>query len=173
MDDGSSNPKKRYIGAYAYGAWTCNTVYKSKTVRLTWTTRAVWISCAVLRLILSKKRMSLKLMLHFLVGPKVLVCWIVVQPPRWDASKMQSSGSPTLMKMIHESPMFDPCGGRSFNFGDGASSKATSWSRLPVRNEALGDFGVPVHLFSDQPKPTPLMLGMDFSKKTPLCCKLR
>ena len=24
MDDGSSNPKKRNLGAYAYGAWTCN-----------------------------------------------------------------------------------------------------------------------------------------------------
>ena len=38
-------------------------------------------------------------------------------------------------------------------------------SRLPVRNEALGDLGVLVHLFSDQPKPTPLMLGMDFLKE--------
>ena len=24
MDDGPSNPKKRNLGAYAYGAWTCN-----------------------------------------------------------------------------------------------------------------------------------------------------
>ena len=24
MDDGSSNPKKRNLGAHAYGAWTCN-----------------------------------------------------------------------------------------------------------------------------------------------------
>ena len=38
-------------------------------------------------------------------------------------------------------------------------------SRLPVRNDALGDFWIPVHLFVDQPKPTPLMLGMDFLKE--------
>ena len=44
-----------------------------------------------------------------------------------------------------------PCGGRSFNLGDGVSSKATS----------LGDFWVPVHW----PKPTPLMLGIDFLKE--------
>ena len=37
-------------------------------------------------------------------------------------------------------PDVDLCGGRSFTCGDGASSKATSLSRLPVRNEALGDF---------------------------------
>ena len=33
-------------------------------------------------------------------------------------------------------PDVDPSGGRSFNFGDGASSKVTSLSRLPVRNDA-------------------------------------
>ena len=59
----------------------------------------------------------------------------------------------------------DPFGGRSFNFGDGASCKATSLSKLPVRLDALGECWIPVHLFSDQPKPTPLMLGMDFLKE--------
>ena len=42
---------------------------------------------------------------------------------------------------------------------------ATSLSRLPVRNDALGDFWIPEHLFVDQPKSTPLMLGMDFLKE--------
>ena len=77
-------------------------------------------------------------------------------------------GAEALFSKSHESdtriPDVDPFGGRSFNFGDGASSKATSLSRLLVRNDALGDFWIPVHLFSDQPKPTPLMLGMDFLK---------
>ena len=45
----------------------------------------------------------------------------------------------------------DPFGGRSFNFGSGASSKATYLSRLPVPNDALGDFWIPVHLFVNQP----------------------
>ena len=40
-----------------------------------------------------------------------------------------------------------------------------SLSRLPVRNDALGDFWIPEHLFVDQPKSTPLMLGMDFLKE--------
>ena len=35
----------------------------------------------------------------------------------------------------------------------------------PVRNDALGDFWIRVRLFVDQPKPTPLMLGMDFLKE--------
>ena len=30
MDDGSSNPKKRKSGAYAYGAWTCNILDNSR-----------------------------------------------------------------------------------------------------------------------------------------------
>ena len=34
-----------------------------------------------------------------------------------------------------------------------------------VRNDALGDFWILVHLFVDQPKPTPLMLGMGFLKE--------
>ena len=75
-------------------------------------------------------------------------------------------GAEALFSKSHENdtriPEVDPFGGRSFNFGDGASSKATALSRLPVRKDALGDSWIPVHLFVDQPKPTPLMLGMDF-----------
>ena len=59
----------------------------------------------------------------------------------------------------------DRFGGPLFTFGDGASSKATSLSRLQVRNDALGDFWVLVRRFSDQPKPTPLMLGVEFLKE--------
>ena len=80
-----------------------------------------------------------------------------------------AEGAEALFSKINENdtriPDVDLCGCSSFNFGDGASSKAASLSRLPVRNEALGDFGVTVHLFSDQPKPTTLMRGMDFRKE--------
>ena len=78
-------------------------------------------------------------------------------------------GAEALISKIHENdtriPDVDPRGGRSLNLGDGVSSKAISLSRLSVRNEALGDFRVPLHMFSDQPKPTALMLGMDFLKE--------
>ena len=54
-------------------------------------------------------------------------------------------GAEALFSKIHENdtqlPDVDPFGGGSYNFG--ASSIATSLSRLPVRNEALGDFGGP------------------------------
>ena len=101
----------------------------------------------VLRFLLSK---TTSVKLHFLVVGGV-------------------EGAEALFSKSHEHdtriPEVDPFGGRSFNFGDGASSKATSLSRLPVRNDALGDFWIPVHLFVDQPKPTPLMLGMDCLKE--------
>ena len=75
-------------------------------------------------------------------------------------------GAEALFSKGHEHdtqiPDVAPFGGSSFNFGNGASSKATSLSRLPVRSDALGEIWIPVHLFSDQPKPTLLMLGMDF-----------
>ena len=52
-------------------------------------------------------------------------------------------GAEALFSKVHEHdtriPDVDPVGG-SLNLGDGASSKVTSLSRLPVRNEALGDF---------------------------------
>ena len=104
-------------------------------------------------------------MLHLWWNPKVSVLWIAVQPHLSVVLRVQRP----LFSKSHESdtriPDVDPSGGRSFNFGGGASSKATSLSRLPVRNDALGDFWIHVHLFSDQPKPTPWMLGMEFLKE--------
>ena len=38
--------------------------------------------------------------------------------------------------------------------------------RLPVRNDAPGDFCITVHMFSGQPKPTPLMLAWIFSRNS-------
>ena len=135
-----------------------------------------WIPCVVLRFLLSRTTMSVKLSpvqdddeceahAAFLVeseGFGVLDCGATT-------SFGSVEGAEALFSKSHEHdtriPEVDPFGGRSFNFGDGASSKATSLSRLPVRNDALGDFWIPVHLFVDQPKPTPLMLGMDFLKE--------
>ena len=100
--------------------------------------------------------MSVRLMLHFWWNESesfgVLDCGATT-------SFGSVEGAEAWFSKIHENdtgiPDVDPSGGRSFNLGDGASSKATSLSRLPVRNEAFGDLWVPVHLFSDQPKPTP------------------
>ena len=64
-------------------------------------------------------------MLHFWWNLKVSVFWAVVQLARLVALRALKSC---------RTPEVDPFGGRSFNFGDGASSKATSLSRLPVRN---------------------------------------
>ena len=71
-------------------------------------------------------------------------------------------------------PDDDPSGGRSFNLGDGASSKATPLSRLPVRNEALGDTWVLVHSFSAL-RPTKMNyvdVGHGLSQGTSMCGKL-
>ena len=94
-----------------------------------------------------------------------MVCLIAVQPPRWDASKVQSLGSPSLMTMIHESQkLIRVVAGHSI-WEVVLRHKPPHCPRLPVRSEALGEFAVLVHLFSDQPKPAPLMLGMDFLKE--------
>ena len=70
-------------------------------------------------------------------------------------------------------PEVDPFGGRSFNFGDGASSKATSLSRLLVRNDALGDFWIPVHLFVRGSAETDSVdAGCGFYQGTALCHRL-
>ena len=55
----------------------------------------------------------------------------------------------------------------SFNFGDGASSMTTSLSRLPVRNEALGDFWVRAPT-----KTNSVDVGHGLSQGTSLCCEL-
>ena len=65
-------------------------------------------------------------------------------------------------------PEVDPFGGRSFNFGDGASSKATSLSRLPIRNDALGDFWIPVHFVCGSAETDSVDAGFGFSQGTAL-----
>ena len=164
MDDGSSSPKKRSLGAYAYGAWTCNNTDNSRDEKRSSNSFQVDPLCGTA---VSPVRDDDECEAHasFLVvseGFGVLDCGATTSFGSVD-------GSETLFSKSHENdtriPEVDPIGGRSLNFGDGASSKATFLSRLPVRNDALGDFWIPVLLFVDQPKPTPLMPCMDFLKE--------
>ena len=164
MDDGSSNPKKRNLGAYACGAWTCNNPDNSCDEKCSSDSFQVDPLCGAA---VSPVQDDDECEAHaaFLVeseGFGVLDCGAII-------SLGSVEGAEAVFSKSHEHhtriPEVDPFGGRSFNFGDGAPSKAISLSRLPVRNDALGDFWIPVHLFVDQPKPTPLMLGMDFLKE--------
>ena len=163
MDDGSSNPKKRNLGACAYGAWTCNNPDNSRDKECSSDSFHLDPLCGAA---VSHVQDDDGCEAHaaFLVeseGFGVLDCGATT-------SFGSVEGAEALFSKSHDldtrTPEVDPFGGRSFNFGDGPSSKATSLSRLPVRNDALGDFCIPVHLFVDQPKPTPLMLGTDFLK---------
>ena len=79
MDDGSSSPKKRNLGAYAYGAWTCNNTDNSRDENRLSDSSQVDPLCGT-AVCLSKKT-SVKLMLHFWWNLKASVFWTVVQPP--------------------------------------------------------------------------------------------
>ena len=126
-------------------------------------TRFRWIPCVLMRFLLSKTTMSVKL--HFWWSLKDSVFWTVVQPLLVVALRLQRPCSPRVMNMTLELQKLIRLVVDHSTLEMGASSKATSLSRLPVRNDALGDFWIPVHLFVDQPKPTPLMLGVDFLKE--------
>ena len=129
-----------------------------KSVQIIWVTQCVWNSCVVLH----DEREAHAAFLVESEGFGVLDCGATT-------SSGSVEGAEALFSKIHEHdtriPDVDPFGGRYFNFGDGESCKGTSLSKLPVRSDALGEFWIPVHLFSDQPKPTSLVLGMDFLKE--------
>ena len=69
------------------------------TLRITLTTRFMWIPSVVLRFLLSKTTMSVKLMLHFWWNLKVSVFGFLV------ALTVLRLCSPRVMKMIHEFQM--------------------------------------------------------------------
>ena len=167
MDDGSSSPKKRNLGAYAHGAWTCDNPGNSRDEKCSSDSFQVDpLGVAAVSPVQDDDECEAHA--AFLVeseGFGVLDCGATTSFGSVESAEALFSKSHEHFTRI---PEVDPFGGRLFNFGDGASSKATSLSRLPVRNDALGDFWTPVHLFVDQPKPTPLMLGMDFSQGTAL-----
>ena len=136
MDDGSSNPKKRNLGAYANGAWTCNNPDNSRDEKCSSDSFQVDPLCGAA---VSPVQDNDECEGHaaFLVeseGFGVLDCGATT-------SFGGVEGAEALFSKSHEHdtriPEVDPLGGRSFNFGDGASSKATSLSRLPVRNDVL------------------------------------
>ena len=163
MDDGSSNPKKRNLGAYAHGVWTCNNTDNSCDEKRSSDSFQVDPLCGTA--VVPVQDHECEAHAAFLVkseGSGVLGCGATT-------SFGSVEGAEALFSKSHEHdtriPEVDPLGGRSFKFGDGASSKDTCLSRLPVRNDALGDIWIPLHLFLDQPKPTPLMLGMGFLKE--------
>ena len=164
MDVGSSNPKKRNLGAYAHGAWTCSNPDNSRDEKCSSDSFQVDPLCDA-----AKTTMSVKLMLQFWWNLKVSVFWTVVQPPRLVALRALKPCSPRVMNMILQFQRLIRLGGRSFNFGDGASSKATSLSRLAQSEMMLLVTSGPLcHLFVDQQKTTPLMHGYGFSKGTAL-----
>ena len=120
MDDGSSSPKMRNLGAYACGAWTWTIPDSSpvlRSVQIIWTTRCVWTSCAMLGITLTTRCVWIKISpdqgedeceVHaaFLVESECFgVHDCVVQPSHLGALKVQRLCSPRFMKMIHESQM--------------------------------------------------------------------
>ena len=80
------------------------------------------------------------LILLFWWRPNVSVFWIVVQPLLFVALRVQMLCSRRSMKMIHELLMLIFVVAVHSLVEMVLSSKATSLSRLPVRNEALGVF---------------------------------
>ena len=130
MDDGSSNPKKRNLGAHAHGAWTCNNPDNSRDEKCSSDLFQVDSLCGTA---VSPVQDDDECEAHaaFLVeseGFGALDCGATT-------SFGSVEGPEALFSKSHEHdtriPKVDPFGGRSFNFGDGASSKATSLARLP------------------------------------------
>ena len=64
MDDGSSSPKKRNLGACAYGAWTCNNPDHSRE-KCSSDSFQMDSFCAAAVSLVFKTTMSVKLMLHY------------------------------------------------------------------------------------------------------------
>ena len=77
MDDGSSNPKKRNLGAYAYGAWTCNNPDSSRDEKCSSDSFQVDPLCGA-----AVSPVQDEMKLHFWWNLKVSVFWTVVQSPR-------------------------------------------------------------------------------------------
>ena len=133
LDDGSSNKKKRNIGAYANGSWICS-IPNGSCVE----------NCS--------KHHDDSTCLDFLCGGAITpvhdedereahapflvdVQGFFVLDFQKTTSFGSVEGAEALLSKSNENdtriPDVDPCGCGSFNFGDGASSTATSLSRLP------------------------------------------
>ena len=164
MDDGSSNPKKRNLGAYANGAWTCNNPDNYRDEKCSSDTFQVDSLCGTA---VSPVQDDDECEVHaaFLVeseGFGVLDRGATTSFGSIEGAEALFSKSHEmilefqwLIRLVVDHSILE----MEFH------QKATSLSRLPVRNCALGDFWILVHLLVDQQTPTPLMLGMDFLKE--------
>ena len=129
MDVGPSNLKKRNLGAHACGAWTCSNPDKSRDEKCSLHLCQVDSLCGNA---VSPVQDDDEYEIHaaFLVESE----GFGVLDYGATTSFGSVEGAEALFSKSHEHdtriPEVDPFGGRSFNFGDGASSKATSLSRL-------------------------------------------
>ena len=127
-----------------------------------------WTPCVVLRFLLSKTTMSVKLMMHFWWNLKVSVFWTAVQPPRSVALWALKPCSPRVTNMILEFQRLIRLGGRPFNFGDGASGKVTSLSRLSQSEMMLLVLLDPCAFVLGSAETDTVDAGYEFSQGTPL-----
>ena len=129
MGAGPSNLKKRNLGAYVFGTWTCSYPDNSRDEKCSLNLFQVDpLSGTAVSPVQDDDECEAHA--AFLVeseGFGVLDCGVTTSFGRVE-------GAEALFSKSHEHdtpcPEVDPFGGRSFNFGDGASSKATSLSRL-------------------------------------------
>ena len=167
MDDGSSNPKKRNLGAYAYVAWTCNNPDNSLDEKCSLDSFQVDPLCGT-AVSLVQDDHECEAHAAFLVESE----GFGVLDTGATTSFCSVEGAEALFSKSHEHetriPEVDPSGGRPFNFGDGATSKATSLSRFLVRNDALGDFWIPVHFVRGSAETDSVDAGYGFSQGTAL-----
>ena len=116
MDDGSSNPKKRNLGAHAYGAWTCNNPDNSRDEKCSSDSFQVDYLCvAVVSLVQDDDECAAHAaFLKESEGLGVLDCGATT-------SFGSVEGAEALFSKSHEHdtriPDVDPFGGRPFNFG--------------------------------------------------------
>ena len=122
-----------------------------------------WILCVVLRFLLSMTTMSVKLMLHFWWNLKVSVFWTVVQPPR--LVELRAPCSPRVMNMILEFQRLIRLVVDHSTLEMVFHQRLLPWPDSQSEMVLLLTFRSPVHLFVDQPKLAPLLLGMDFLKE--------
>ena len=186
MDDASSNSKKRNLGAYAKGAWTCSTTDNHRGEKCS---NQVDDPMCLNLVCDASNHFDDSMCFDFLCGAAITPVQDDDDREAHAAFLVESEGFGVL-----DCGAFTSCGsaegaealfsnvllhafqmlirGRSFNFGDDACFiKGYITVQTPSSKWALGDFCVLAHLFSDQPKPTPWMLGMEFSSRgTSLSC---
>ena len=141
MDDGPW----RNRGAYSYGAWTCWN--PASCLNSTCDAQYVNLACGA-AVDAPQEEDEVGTHAAFLVEAKgfgVLDCGATIL--LGGVERAEALFSNVQGKYLTRIPDNDLSDGRSFNFGDGVSSNAISFSRLPVQNHALDDFWVRVRRF--------------------------